>query len=182
MKQFLTLIAITAFCLTGCKSMEEEYEFKKFSDYTQTLKDRGWTCNAEISILRDSVIKEEYNSLFCGASFYVSDANEIRNLVMKHSFHSDKPIDWCSIDWASHAVIKIYSEDPVYICIDPTGFAFDTNQGLTGFSNPELANYLVDMFKKAGLPKISKLFKDNKYLYESYIEMDYKKRQKSKEE
>jgi hypothetical protein len=176
MKQFLTL-AIAAFCLTGCQVMEKKIESKKFSDYIQTLKKRGWTCDIEISILHDDSVKNEYDGLFESVSFEVCDANKIRELIIKHSYHPEKFESGESIDWLSHAVIKIYSEDPVYICIDPTGFAFDTNQGLTGFSNPELANYLVDMFKKAGLPKISKLFKDNKYLYESYIEMRGKRGQ-----
>jgi hypothetical protein len=143
------------FLLTGCQSTPEEPKEKRFADYIQELKSRNQDYRVKISIVGESVFKKY-------------------NLIIKHSYHSEKPINWYSIDYSSNVVIEISEKNPIYISVDPTGFSFDSNQGLTGFSNPELADYLTDTFKKAGLPEISKIFKNNKYLYESYIEMESK--------
>lgn len=177
MKRLLILIVAAVFCLTGCQSMNKEIEPKKFAYFIQLLKNQGKASIAKITILSDSILFNEYKGAFQAISFCTLDANEIRELVIEHSYHPSKLARWESYDWSSDVIIEIHSdsENPICIHLDPTGFSFDENQGLTGFSNPELANYLVDMFEKAGLPEISKLFKDNKYLYESYIEMDYRK-------
>jgi uncharacterized protein with HEPN domain len=162
------------FLLTGCQSTPEEPKEKRFADYIQELKSRNQDYRVKISIVGESVFKK-YNSVFKKVSFYpFNKSRKIRDLIIKHSYHSEKPINWYSIDYSSNVVIEISEKNPIYISVDPTGFSFDSNQGLTGFSNPELADYLTDTFKKAGLPEISKIFKNNKYLYESYIEMESK--------